>query len=96
MSASTTLGAIEIPMMALHCNWDGSMSQSPKKSLTVVCINHSVDMRWTLGCVELSKEEEKGRRKELNAYCGRLIEDYEDDLVTAIRNGFDEASGNHF
>ena len=46
------------------------------------------------GCViEMSKEEEKGRHKELSAYCGRLIEDHEDDLVEAIQNGFDETTG---
>ena len=46
------------------------------------------------GCAtEMSKEEEKGRHKELSVYCGRLIEDHEDDLVEAIRNGFDETTG---
>lgn len=42
--------------------------------------------------LDMSKEEARGRLNELNSYCGRLIEFYEDDLVKAIRDGLDEAS----
>lgn len=47
---------------------------------------------WTYFAPEMSKEEAKLRRHELTAYCGRLIEEYEDDLVDAIRKGLGESS----
>lgn len=47
---------------------------------------------WTYFAPEMSKEEAKLRRHELTAYCGRLIEEYEDGLVEAIRKGLEESS----
>lgn len=61
---------------------------------------HSCLNAWCINSkhvsVELSKEEEKGRRNELKAYCGRLIEDFEDDLIDAVKDGFDEKTGKTF
>jgi len=42
----------------------------------------------------ISRAEEKVKQKELASYCGRLIEEHEDELVEAIqKEKFDEETG---
>lgn len=42
---------------------------------------------------EMSKSEESIRQKSLKSFCGKVIEEYEEELIEALRTGFDEDAG---